>query len=200
MRRQAAWVLLAGALTADATEPRRQIGQVAGKAVYADQIVGEGQTRADRAREVFMAPVLREWMRRHADTARPTSAEKQRAEAAIASYAACSGNGYALPDEPAQKEAVLTMLIGNVKLQKRLHDTYGGGRLLFQQAGVEAFDATRRMLESREAEGGFSITDPDVRALAYDYWTRDHGAFMITDPGKIAEALDVTSLIARCPT
>lgn len=199
MRRQAAWVLLAWALTAGATEPRRQIGQVDGEPVYADQIVGEGRARADSARAVFMAPVLRQWMRQHADAARPTRVEKQRAEAAIAAYAACSGNGYALPDEPAQKEAVLTMLIGNVKLQKQLHATYGGGRLLFQQAGVEAFDATRRMLESREAEGGFSITDPDVRALAYDYWTRDHGAFMITDPGKIADALDVTSLIARCP-
>jgi len=198
MRTKAAWALLAWALTANATEPRRQIGQVDGKPVYADQIVGEGQARADSAREVFMAPVLREWLRRHSDAARPTKAEKRRAEAAISAYAACSGNGYALPEEPAQKEAVLTMLIGKVKLQKHLHDTYGG-RLLFQQTGVEAFDATRRMLESREAEGGFSITDPDVRALAYDYWTRDQGAFMITDPGKIAEALDVTSLIARCP-
>ncbi|CAN7319430.1 hypothetical protein LJR168_001727 [Pseudoxanthomonas sp. LjRoot168] len=199
MRRMAAWALLAWALTADATEPRRQIGQVDGQPVYADQIVGEGRARADSAREVFMVPVLSQWMRRHADAARPTAAEKQRAEAAITAYAACSNNGYALPEEPAQKEAVLTMLIGNVKLQKRLHDTYGGGRLLFQQAGVEAFDATRRMLESREAAGGFAITDPDVRALAYDYWTRDHGAFIISDPGKIAEALDVTSLIARCP-
>lgn len=42
MRRMAAWALLAWALTADATEPRRQIGQVDGQPVYADQIVGEG--------------------------------------------------------------------------------------------------------------------------------------------------------------
>lgn len=199
MRRIAALVLMTWALGAHAAEPR-QIGQVDGQPVYADRIVGEGQqARADSAREVFMVPVLRQWMRQHADAARPTAAEKQRAEAAIAAYAACSGNGYALPEEPAQREAVLTMLIGNVKLQKQLHDAYGGGRLLFQQAGVEAFDATRRMLESREAEGGFAITDPDVRALAYDYWTRDHGTFIITDPGKIAEALDVTASIARCP-
>lgn len=200
MRRIAGLVMLSWALMADAAEPRTQVGQIEGQLVYADQIARDSlQARAERASEVFMAPVVRRWMRENADAARPTDAEKQRAETAIAAYAACSRNGYTLPEDAGQKDAVLMMLIGNVKLQKRLHDNYGGGRLLFQQAGVEAFDATRRMLEAREAEGRFTITDPDTRALAYDYWTRDHGAFIITDPGKIAEALDVTSSIARCP-
>ena len=200
MRRIAGLVLMSWALLANAAEPRRQIGQVDGQPVYADQIVGSSpQARADSASEVFIAPVVRQWMREHGDATRPTEAEKQRAATAIAAYAACSGNGYTLPDDTAQKDAVLTMLVGNVKLHKYLYDAYGGGRLLFQQAGVEAFDAMRRMIEAREAEGRFAITDPDVRTLAYDYWTRDHGAFMITDPGRIAEALDVTSSIARCP-
>ena len=200
MRTIAGWLLLSWVLSAGAAEPRRQVGQVAGQPVYADQITGDSpQARADSARSLFMAPTLRRWIRDHAASARPTESEKQRAEAAIAAYAACSGNGYALPEDPALKDGVLSMLLGNVKLQKRLHDDYGGGRLLFQQAGVEAFDATRSMLEAREAEGAFAITDPGIRALAYDYWTRDHGAFMITDPDGIAKALDVTSSIARCP-
>jgi hypothetical protein len=200
MRRIAGLVLLSWAVMANAAEPRRQIGQVDGQPVYADQIVGDTrQARADSASEVFMAPMLRQWMREHTVASRPTETEKQRAETAIAEYAACSGNGYALPEASGQKDAVLAMLIGNVKLQKQLYAAYGGGRLLFQQAGVEAFDATRRMLEAREAGGRFAITDPEARGLAYDYWTRDHGAFMITDPAKIADALDVTSWIARCP-
>ncbi len=200
MRRIAGLVLLSWAVMANAAEPRRQIGHVEGQPVYADQIAGDSrQARADSASKVFMAPMLGQWMREHSAVSRPTEAEKQGAEKAIAAYAACSGNGYALPEASGQRDAVLRMLIGNAKLQKYLYDAYGGGRLLFQQAGVEAFDATRRMLEAQEAEGRFAITDPQVRALAYDYWTRDHGAFMITDPAKIAEALDVTSSIARCP-
>jgi hypothetical protein len=200
MRTNAGWLLLSWALSAGAAEPRRQVGQVAGQPVYADQITGDNsQARADSARALFMAPTLRAWVRDQAGNMRPTAVEKERAEAAIAAYAACSGNGYALPEDPALKDGVLGMLLGNVKLQKRLYDAYGGGRLLFQQAGVEAFDATRRMLEAREADGAFAITDPAIRTLAYDYWTRDHGAFMITDPDRISAALDVTSAIARCP-
>mgnify|MGYP006195922289 CR=1 FL=1 len=151
MRTIAGWLLLSWVLSAGAAEPRRQVGQVAGQPVYADQITGDSpQARADSARSLFMAPTLRRWIRDHAASARPTESEKQRAEVAIAAYAACSGNGYALPEDPALKDGVLSMSLGNVKLQKRLHDDYGGGRLLFQQAGVEAFDATRKMLEARE--------------------------------------------------
>lgn len=200
MRTIAGWLLLSSALSTGAAEPRRQVGQVRGQPVYADQLIGDStQARADSARALFMAPTLRAWIRDHAADAQPTMPEKHRAETAITAYAACSGNGYTLPEDPALKDGVLGMLPGNVKLQKRLHEEYGGGRLLFQQGGIEAFDATRRMLETREADGAFAITDPEVRRLAYDYWTRDHGAFIITDPDRIAAALDVTSAIARCP-
>lgn len=200
MRRIAGWLLLSWVMVAGAAEPRRQVGQVQGAPVYADQITGDtAQARAESAAAVFMSPIIKQWTARHAEAARPTREERAQVESAISAYAACSGNGYTLPDQPEQRELVVTMLTTNVKLQKRLYDEYGGGRLLFQQAGIEAFDATRKMLEAREAEGAFSFSDPGIRALAYDYWTRDHGAFMITDHDKIAKALDVTSMIARCP-
>lgn len=200
MRRIAGWLLLAWALAATAGEPRRQVGHVEGVPVYADQIAGETvQARADAARSVFMAPLIRAWAVANAQAARPTAGEAAAVEAAIARYAACSGNGYPLPEDPQQRSQVIGLLVGHVKLQQRLHAEYGGGRLLFQQAGVEAFDATRTMLERMESEGRFAIADPDVRATAYDYWTRDHGAFIITDPARIAEALDATSMVARCP-
>ena len=97
------------------------------------------------------------------------------------------------------RDKVLQGLGGNIKLQKALYDAFGGGRVLFQQGGVEAFDATRKLLEQKEAGGEVSITDPQVRELAYAYWTRDHGAMMLSEPGQIVRALDLRSVVARCP-
>ena len=120
-------------------------------------------------------------------------------EAQILAYADCSRNGYALPEDPQWRRLTLEMFGRMAKLQARLYQDFGGGRLLFQQGGAEAFDATLRLLEQRESEGAFAITDPEVRALAYDYWTRDHGAMFITDPVAINRALDIKSVISKCP-
>ncbi|NLI77542.1 MAG: hypothetical protein GX442_14000 [Candidatus Riflebacteria bacterium] len=59
------------------------------------------------------------------------------------------------------------------KLQRHLYAQYGGGRVLWQQMGVEAFDAMRRFLEDQEKRGSFTVTDPSLRARLYSYWTKD---------------------------
>eukprot|EP00913_Durusdinium_trenchii_P035319 g33049.t1 len=73
-----------------------------------------------------------------------------------------------------------------LKFQRHLHRTYGGGRILFQQFGPEAFDAMHRWLREREKAGDFSIADPKLRALLYQYWTdtKMHGAFLSTPKDK----------------
>lgn len=72
------------------------------------------------------------------------------------------------------------------KFQKHLYDQYGGGRILWQQAGMEAFDATRTWLETQEKQGQFKITDPKLRTLFYEYWTtQNHGAFLTSDKERI---------------
>jgi hypothetical protein len=73
---------------------------------------------------------------------------------------------------------------GNWKLQRHFYDRFGGGRVLWQQAGLEAFDAYRRWLESEEQKGNFKITDPKLRQSFYRYWKLSHD-FMITDPEEI---------------
>ena len=183
-----------------AAELRRQVGQVAGIPVFADQMEGEDrQQRADKALELFMRPVLQQWQRQHAAELRVTDAEASKLEAQILAYAACSKNGYALPEDPEWRARTLGMFGSMAKVPALLYTQYGGGRLLFQQGGTEAFDATRRLLEQRESEGAFTITDPEVRALAYDYWTRDHGAMLITDPAVISRALSIESVVSKCP-
>lgn len=77
-------------------------------------------------------------------------------------------------------------LLGNWKWQKFLHDRHGGGRILWQQMGVEAFDATHQWLKAHEAKGDFTIADPKLRKAFYFYWAeQNHGPFLTDDPERI---------------
>jgi hypothetical protein len=83
------------------------------------------------------------------------------------------------------------LLYGNWKLQRHFYDHFGGGRVLWQQAGYEAFDAFRRRLESEEQKGDFKITDPKLRQAFYRNWHLSHTPFLIVDPNRIrAEFLE----------
>lgn len=82
-------------------------------------------------------------------------------------------------------------ILDNWKLQLLLYKQFGGGRLLWQQAGIEAFDAMRNWLETQERTGNFKITDPKLRTEFYHYWHRSHQPFMIEDKARIrAEFLE----------
>lgn len=78
------------------------------------------------------------------------------------------------------------------KFQRHLYEKFGGGRILWQQAGTEAFDAMRQWLESHEKNGSFKISDPELRKEFYRYWTaQNHGSFLTGDKDRIrAEFLE----------
>jgi hypothetical protein len=76
-------------------------------------------------------------------------------------------------------------MLNNWKFQKHLYDEFGGGRILWQQAGMEAFDAARVCLESCEKRGEFKITDAKLRAKLFGYWTQSHGSFLTGDKERI---------------
>jgi hypothetical protein len=79
-------------------------------------------------------------------------------------------------------------LLGSWKFQRHLYLNYGGGRILWQQAGLEAFDATYQWLTQQEQAGAFTITDEELRTAFYAYWTTlDHGAFLIDDQTRIEQ-------------
>lgn len=81
-------------------------------------------------------------------------------------------------------------MLGNWKFQKHLHDHFGGGRILWQQGGIEAFDAYLKWLQSREKAGDFIITDSVLRDKYYEYWTKtNHGAFLTGDKERIKREL-----------
>jgi hypothetical protein len=82
-------------------------------------------------------------------------------------------------------------VVDNWKFQLHLYKRYCGGRLLWQQAGTEAFDAMRTWLETQERLGNFKITDPKLRTEFYEYWHRSHSPFLIEDKDRIrAEFLE----------
>lgn len=91
-------------------------------------------------------------------------------------------------------------ILQNWKLQKHLYDKYGGGRILWQQAGQEAFDATRMWLESLEQAGEFKITDPKLRATTYEYWTTmKHGSFLTADKARIQKEFLQPEWLPKAP-
>jgi chemotaxis protein histidine kinase CheA len=82
-------------------------------------------------------------------------------------------------------------LYSNWKLQRHFYDHFGGGRVLWQQGGYEAFDAYRRWLETEERQDHFKITDPKLRQTFYRYWRQSGSPFLIKDADRIrAEFLE----------
>lgn len=85
-------------------------------------------------------------------------------------------------------EFFATFVVKNLKFQRHLYLKFGGGRILFQQFGLEAFDASRKWLESLEAAGKFTITDAELRSVLYHYYTdQEHGSFLSRDEESIRE-------------
>lgn len=63
------------------------------------------------------------------------------------------------------------------KMDTFLYDRYGG-RVLFQQFGLEPFDAYRQWFEAEEKAGAFTFAHDGLRDLFYHYFKADHGAFL----------------------
>ncbi len=87
--------------------------------------------------------------------------------------------------EPPGRNVALFML-NRWKFQKHLYDNYGEGRVLWQQAGYEAYDATHQWLKSIEKKGEFKISDAKLRLKFYEYWTNQKNSpFLLEDKEEI---------------
>jgi len=94
----------------------------------------------------------------------------------------------------ADPKFIAKFLAGGWKYNAYLYKNFGRGRLLFQQAGIEAFDATHEFLKYLEREKYFEITDVSIREAVFAYWTRDQGAFLINDAETISKWRDILNL------
>jgi heat shock protein HslJ len=89
------------------------------------------------------------------------------------------------PEEAAEVEAMetpmATGLIRQWKINKALHEQYGG-RIIYQQLGPEPLDAYRAFLEQRQAEGAFAINDPALADAFWNYFTNE-SIHVFMEPG-----------------
>jgi hypothetical protein len=78
--------------------------------------------------------------------------------------------------EEMKRQAGLRIAQGFVtrwKINKALFEKYGG-RVIFQQAGVEPLDAYRDFLKEQEKKGAFQITDKQCEADFWRYFTNEN--------------------------
>jgi hypothetical protein len=70
-------------------------------------------------------------------------------------------------------EAIAHTFIVAWKTERALYRTYGG-RVIFQQFGLESLDSRRRLYEQAEKKGDLVFDDPGVRHLFYYYANMRH--------------------------
>ena len=63
-------------------------------------------------------------------------------------------------------------MVRSWKLNSTLHRQYGG-RVIFQQFGLEPIDAWRKLLEEYERNKAWVVPDPKLRAVVYDYFRNE---------------------------
>jgi hypothetical protein len=193
-------VLLIGLLFA--SEPTDTlIGYLGQQAIHESQIEGSNeQEREQSLRKLFIGPAINSYLEPFRSQWQLTEAEIEELILAYRESQPCSPPTPRPPDF----ERMFAKFIGeNTKIQRFIYEHNGGGRMLFQQAGPEAFDATLNLILKLEKEGAFTIADPKLRTQALKYWLSDHQADdLLPDPGADqAFKLDplISKLKDKCP-
>jgi hypothetical protein len=185
--------LPAAAQTADAV-----VGESLGKPILNRQVAASrAPNRAEALRELFISPAIGQYLKANSAKVELTAAERKKLTDAFNASMACDKNIAFKPDA-AVTAMFVDMMGGNAKAQRFIYQQHGQGRVLFQQGGEEAFDATHRLILSLEKAGKFKFTNPADRTLALAYWTTDkHGAYLRPDPG-IDQVFLLDELVDEC--
>jgi hypothetical protein len=163
------------------------IGQVGGRPVLANSLSGQTpQVQAQRLGALIVRPAMKAYLESHRAEWMPTEADIDHFLQVQAQRVRCGGIAADALAPPEQERAFAEIMVLQLKMQRFIHQRHGGGRILFQQAGYEAYDATRRLLLDLERRGAFTINDPQMRELALAYWLKDPATGLMPDPGPAA--------------
>lgn len=88
------------------------------------------------------------------------------------------------PEDLLAMKEVGRMAVESWKFNKSLYEEFGG-RVIFQQAGIEPLDAYRQWLRAEEAAGNFKINDPRWRKAFWEYYNPKYHRF-VTEPDPFA--------------
>lgn len=187
-----------------ASEPSdRLIGYLGQQTIHESQIQGTNEREREQSlRRLFIGPAIKAHLEPLRSQWQLTEGE---IEALILAYRESQQCSPPPPGPmPPDFERMFAKYIGeHTKVQRFIYEHNGGGRMLFQQAGTEAFDATLSLILKLEKEGAFTIADPKLRTQALKYWLSDHQADdLLPDPGADqAFKLDplINKLKNKCP-
>lgn len=112
------------------------------------------------------------------------------AEQLIADLAPATGAAAA--EERQARAEIAAAFIRRWKINGALQRQYGG-RIIFQQAGPEPLDATRRFLEAAQAAGDFAIAGPALEKPFWSYY-RDDARHVFCKAGSREEQAAFTTL------
>ena len=76
-------------------------------------------------------------------------------------------------------------ILDHWKFHKFIYNNYGGGRVIWEQEGLVAFDAMLNWLNHHEKIGDFKIYDEQLHREFYSYWTEmdNNSSFFLDDKG-----------------
>jgi hypothetical protein len=126
----------------------------------------DDSARGDELRRTVVAPAVRAWFEAHRDEWAPIEAEIDRMVAWTHEANRCPGREPTPVLVAEVSRQIATAFVAGPKRQRFLQRRFGGKRVLWQQFGVEAFDATYRLVLSLEKEGQIVFATPADRALA----------------------------------
>lgn len=181
--------LISVSAMAAGTDGKRIVGRVGDVNVTADDLA-----KAKTPGQVFVRPAMTKYFESRKELITPSEEELKIVQENIRTkmrQMKAEGNHSMDNVDP---EFIAKFLLAGWKYNTYLYDNFGGGRLLFQQAGVEAFDATYEFLKHLEKEGYFHIEDEEVRDSVFAYWTRDHGAFIMDNEEQVKKWRDIQNL------
>jgi hypothetical protein len=175
------------------------VAEVGGKPVDAAELVDHepGAMRGEAARARVAMPAIAAYLAAHRDEWELSPVEADVALAGFRRALACDPN-YRPDDDAERSPWIAKALASGEKAQRFIHQRFGGGRLLFQQAGVEAYDATYRLLLHLEREGAFVVYDPRVRGEMLSYWVDDNASHLFLPGDDWAEPYDPAASFITC--
>jgi hypothetical protein len=170
--------LCVAAVTVEAEPPAKKvepqpIAQVLGKPIsLADlHIVESDKTDLRDFRAIageILAPLRAKYIKEHKLEA--TEAEMTEFEEFLAAIETKTPSKKKEPLKPQKPEhEIARFFIEQWKFHKALHDKYGG-RVIFQQAGLEPLDAYVKWLADEEKAGNFQVFDPKWKDAFAEYY------------------------------
>lgn len=146
-------------------------------------------------RQRVAGPAIKAYLVEHQSSWKLDDRELDEAIAAYRHAWSCSASE-PIPQTPERERWIVEMLVSGAAAQRFIYDHFGGGRILFQQAGLEAFDANYQLLLDLERRNRFQVLDPVMRSQMYAYWEDDASHLFVPDAGR--EALDPAKMFSRC--